>query len=33
MGQAANSLNKWIEVNGDTDKAKFIKTIMEKVKK
>lgn len=33
MGQAANSLNKWIEVNGDNDKAKFIKAIMEKVKK
>jgi len=33
MGQAANSLNKWIEVNGDTDKAKFIKAIMERVKK
>ena len=33
MGQAVNSLNKWIEVNGNSEKAKFIKAIMEKVKK
>jgi len=33
MGQAANSLNKWIEVNGNTEKAKFIKAIMNKVVK
>lgn len=33
MGQIANSINKLIEVLGYTDKAKFIKAIMEKVKK
>lgn len=33
IGQGMNALNKWIEVNGNADKAKFIKAIMEKVKK
>jgi hypothetical protein len=33
IGQGLNTVNKWIEVNGNADKAKFIKAIMTKVQK
>ena len=33
IGQVMNGVNKWIEVNGNVDKAMMIKTIMAKMKK
>jgi hypothetical protein len=33
LGQAWNALHKWIDANGNTEKAKMIKTIIDKVKK
>lgn len=33
VGQAMNGINKYIEANGNEDKAKMIKAIMERMKK
>ena len=33
IGQIMNGVNKWIEVNGNSEKARMIKAIMAKVKK